>query len=735
MKKLILLSLLFMLSFASMPMLAQTSMQGTDFWLSFGNNLGSTSASITLQVRVVPSAATTVTITFTANTALNVTTTIAAGSIYTLNLSTDQKAAVYSNTTGTTSKSMRIQTSAPVSVYALNQASATTDATNVLPVTNLGTDYYHISYAPLSGFADGYTVIATENGTTVYEDGVSKATLSKGQVYSAYYTSTDITGRRITSSQPIAYFVTNAGPNIPVGTTYADCMFQQLVPVNAWGTTFLVPVTRRGIERVRIVATQDGTVVTQSGGVLQASPGKGSLSLNKGQFAELQITLASGGCYISSNYPVGVCSFMLGTQYSALTVAAGDPAEGWVPPIEQTVIGTLIAPFIPTGNTQLTEHHALIVTATATRTQTTVSTNGSTAAALSGGTWTTGNGTQGAAYSFYSLQLANSATTSYYFSNPNGLTVMGYGLGSAESYYYLSGAASRNLDAAFYVDDVHYQDIDGTVICGQSSYHLEAVIMYALSSTSGYLKWFIDGVEDVAHRDVLEWDKTLTPGVHTVEMRVLDLSSVLHTLSSTFTVKSQAVAATITNVTGNNICIGQAATLTASASGVTSPIFHWYASQTSLTALSNLATYTTPTLSTNTTYYVSVEGTNYCENLINTRRPVTVAVNPTVTVTAIPDTIVCISTEVTLPAFSASIAGATFYWESDNWELGLGWDGNGNLPTFTPATTGVANITVTPTANGCSGTPFTFSITVSSCALEVNPHIRSRFKPEFIYMY
>jgi hypothetical protein len=144
-----------------------------------------------------------------------------------------------------------------------------------------------------------------------------------------------------------------------------------MAPVNTWGNNFLVPVSRRGKERVRIVASQNGTTITQTGGTIQTGLGAASLSLNAGQFVELETTLTGGGCYISADKPVGVCAYMMGTGY-ALTYKPGDPALAWVPPIEQTVTGALIAPFAPSGTTQLTEHYALLVTATTTLGQTTV---------------------------------------------------------------------------------------------------------------------------------------------------------------------------------------------------------------------------------------------------------------------------------------------------------------------------------------------------------------------------
>jgi hypothetical protein len=57
---------------------------------------------------------------------------------------------------------------------------------------------------------------------------------------------------------------------------------------------------------------------------------------------------------------------------------------------------------------------------------------------------------------------------------------------------------------------------------------------------------------------------------------------------------------------------------------------------------------------------------------------------------------------------------------SSNTAIGLAANGSGNIPSFTAtnATTSpiTATITVTPTANGCTGTATTFTITVNPTA-------------------
>ncbi|GBU08856.1 hypothetical protein AwDysgo_21870 [Bacteroidales bacterium] len=70
---------------------------------------------------------------------------------------------------------------------------------------------------------------------------------------------------------------------------------------------------------------------------------------------------------------------------------------------------------------------------------------------------------------------------------------------------------------------------------------------------------------------------------------------------------------------GANICDGEKAYLQASAPDVVNPVFTWYTNQTATSGTSG-ASFTTPVLSTTSSYYVSVSGDNYCENPINANK-------------------------------------------------------------------------------------------------------------------
>ncbi|MDR1199241.1 MAG: gliding motility-associated C-terminal domain-containing protein [Prevotellaceae bacterium] len=575
-------SLIVSFSLFSEKLNAQLSTKGTDFWFSCGQNRTHAYNLVNLQYRVVAEEPNTVvTFEYIYNPgSLNHTMNIAAPGVYNYAADGNHKRAIYpTNTTAETNgignKSVHVTSTKPIYLYVLNQYNITTDATNILPVSSLGTDYYHISYEASGSWRDGYTLVATENGTNFWEDGVLiAANMNRGQVYyrwpHAKFRSQDQTGLHITSNKPVAYFVTNSGVFIP---TYlhngADILYQQFMPVNTWGRRFMVPVTHRGMVRTRVLASQDntsvdfvgGTVVEDNGGYSKHVVGPPPYTLDAGEFIEIHTALVyDNGTFIEADKPVAVCSYIMGRDERNEDEDLigdndkGDPSIVWVPPIEQAVRSILAAPFIPTGSSQIDYHRALIVTPTATKTSTTLKLNGVTQ--LLPGTWYD----HPSGYSFYNYAFNGSDAASawpYLFENSAGLVLLCYGFGSYESYYYFAGAAARDLDLAFYYtnpgisDTIHHQDLEGMAFCDTIA-HFNAVVQYAMSTASGYLKWFIDNVEQTAVRDSLSWWTTsLSPGVHTVELVVLGLNGNIGTASSTFTISAPEIN-TITDM----ICLG-----------------------------------------------------------------------------------------------------------------------------------------------------------------------------------
>ncbi|MDR2972134.1 MAG: InlB B-repeat-containing protein [Bacteroidales bacterium] len=477
---------LFLLSifFLNLFSLNAQNTDGTDFWVTFGGNYLTNmynANQVNLQIRIVSrDNPTWVKIEFT-ETGYTETYSLPANKVETINLGSAQKLAAYNNYSSTTQnqKSIHITSGEPITAYAMNAAQNSTDATNILPITALGNEYYQISYrARSNNVRDAYAVIATEPQTQIRHNGALVTTLvNVGDVY--YRTSASsnpsMTGAHVEADKPVAFFALCQGAFIPYGTTLGgDHLMQQLSPVNTWGKKFFVPVSGSGPDRVRVVASKSDTYITLNGGTLITSNvenAKTTLAdpLGPGDYVEIEVNSTNSGCYIHATERIGVCTY-LKSQTSGGSHQS-DPAQAWLPAIEQTAPEAMLAPFIPDnsfgGNSMLTpgnggKHFALIITPTATKTNTEVFEN-KTPKSLVNANW---KDNTFAGMSYYLLQLTNDADIAYEFFNPAKLLVMGYGIGDNESYYYLGFSAQRDLDVTFSIDDENIWEED--VICKHS---------------------------------------------------------------------------------------------------------------------------------------------------------------------------------------------------------------------------------------------------------------------------
>jgi len=493
--------------------------EGKEFWVTFGQQRSWACCpfpSQDFQIRIVGgNMPTEVTLYFT-KLDESVSFNIDAYEIYTYSLTLPQKEAVHNTVMAITNNSIHITSNERITVFVRHFANSSyNDVTNVLPIEALGTEYYQISYTGTS-YDDAYAIVATQNNTLVWHDGALEATLQTGEVY--YRTSnTDMTGAHITSNNPVAFFALHKGANIPFGVpTSEKHIMQQMAPVNTWDDIFFVPVTviEQGI--VRIVVSQNNTNITQLGGIIRTGVPNAQTSLTNlqaGQFIELEFTSDNIGCYVLADKRVGVCTYLTcypGTYGIGFHSMA---AQTWVPGIKQTVSKALMAPF----TAPYLQDFALIVTPTATKNNTKVSIAGGVFEDLKDGSWIVHDL---AGMSFYNMPLTES-TVSYVFTNQKGIIIFGYGVGNQTtlaSYYYLAYSAMRDLDAAFYANDIHFQDLKDNPIC-ESEITFRAEIE-GKGVNVDTIKWYIDGVEDLSARDEILWDKPFFVGNYEIKMWV-----------------------------------------------------------------------------------------------------------------------------------------------------------------------------------------------------------------------
>ena len=453
------------------------STQGKEFWVSFGKNY--TFNSPRLELRVSSAISTTITLTFTEG-GFTATYPVIAGDVLQIDLSAvpgiynmrdtlyDMRDSVYLNiateSSNVSPKTLKLTSPDPVSVYAFNTGSATTDATALLPVTAWGKEYYRITYPPTTSysFMDFEMIIANQNNTNIYEAGsaIPLATLNAGQVYYNLEPA-DRTGRHILADKPVAYFTHSQGSQVPSGRSYIDILFEQLAPVSQWGTRFLVPNAPQGNNNmnnlIRIVASQPNTMITYTGASYTAGSGVTPIPpsggiLDAGQWIELLINRSNpttDACFIDADKPVGVAAYMTGSKDANSNNGGGDPSICWIPAVDkQMVQEEIIAPFMflpGTDGTHLDElgqnlHYMIIISPTATANQTTV--NGMQ---LSTGWVDDASGFSH--YIWYFTSPTDDINTgdmnnSFHIVNPNGIIVLGAGVGVNESYYYNAGSGT-----------------------------------------------------------------------------------------------------------------------------------------------------------------------------------------------------------------------------------------------------------------------------------------------------
>jgi hypothetical protein len=507
---------------------AQTT-EGKEFWLTFGKmydfqNLYSNSC---IEIRIVSNNQSASGSIYFTNLGTYEYFSINANDVFTYSLNLSQKDAVYNSTIGVSDRSINIVSfDAPIIVYAfIHHPYTMAEATHVLPVTALGTEYYQISHTPIilpvppnTIFQDAYAVVATQNNTHLYHNGDYLTTINLGQVY--YKTSnTDMTGNCITSNNPVAFFSVHQLADIPPGG-YSSPLFEQMAPVNTWGKKFIVPVTNFEKDIIRIVASRNDTDIEVFGGTIRTGvPGaQNSLTnLQSGDFVELDFTNDYKGCYIQSNNPIGVCSYISNYQYTGFS---SSPSQSWVPALGQLSNKTIIAPFIPIVDNHLKLHYALVITPTATKEQTMVSIGGTPSVDLSGEIW---KDNIDANMSFCNKLLSQN-NASYIFTNPNGIIILGYATGNVflqfTTYYYLAGSAMRDLDAAFYANDIHFMDLKDSPFCEGNVVFL-AEIEGVHSTHPERIKWFINDSEEITERNKLEWSKYFSAGNYEIRMDVI----------------------------------------------------------------------------------------------------------------------------------------------------------------------------------------------------------------------
>ena len=204
-----------------------------------------------------------------------------------------------------------------------------------------------------------------------------------------------------------------------------------------------------------------------------------------------------------------------------------------------------------------------------------------------------------------------------------------------------------------------------------------------------------------------------------ITLTAVDQNNCTTTKQVTVTAATPAVP----TASGTAICTGNTTTLTAT--GSTGATFKWYSLATGGTVLVSTASYTTPTLSANTSYWVT-QTVGGCES---GRTKVDVTINPCVctppTITQPTAKTICAGGNTTFSITASGTTNNTFQWQVNT---GTGWTNITNGGVYSGATT--KDLTITAGTAGMNGYQYqctayeatgTCPATSNAVALTVDP--------------
>ena len=352
------------------------------------------------------------------------------------------------------------------------------DASNALPVTALQSEYYLQDFQPNANGVDKpvtmTTILATENNTkvTITPKGNTYGKQNSGTPYSitlnqgqTYYliseASKQLAGSHIVAQggKKIAVYVGSPVTRLPGGVAARDGMFEQMMPIDYWGTQF---IATRSMQKdgniIGITATQNGTELKIDGFtqtyinegetyyiLLQGPADPYSKNQSKIECHIDQIIMADAA-YIETSCPCAVINYDTGNSFAGATNSEivdgqGDPSSVWISPIQQKINRITFGACY----TKKTRAHFLNVVA---ETATCKETKLTAYLGQDGSDWTNklswiqvpGN----TAYSYARVQIGNDTEDIKVFTmeNDHGFIAHVYGNGEDESYAYSAGSAA-----------------------------------------------------------------------------------------------------------------------------------------------------------------------------------------------------------------------------------------------------------------------------------------------------
>lgn len=302
---------------------------------------------------------------------------------------------------------LRVTCDEEISVFAGLRYTNAFDASNILPITALQSEYIIQDYPPFANETpttsfSNFCILATENNTQVEITPHAKTydgkpadvpftiTLNEGEVYyvvseqstdngsknsdDSKYKSLSGSYVKAKNGKKIAVFNGDICTRTPNGVAARDINYEQAMPTDYWGTEFIITRSlEKDANRFRITALEDGTQVEIDGHYFTTINARETYEIElavasdmKGFDLDTKNQIVADVAYIKTSCPCAVYNYDTGNSYKSksateMTSDYGDPSMTWVSPIQQK-IGEITFGVMNTDKT--TKHFVNIVALT-----------------------------------------------------------------------------------------------------------------------------------------------------------------------------------------------------------------------------------------------------------------------------------------------------------------------------------------------------------------------------------
>lgn len=266
------------------------------------------------------------------------------GSLETVSLNTHSQL----SGSGVFRKGYFINSTGKITVHQFSNNGGGGDATLLLPVSALGTDYMFLGWATQMfrgtlPYSQKMSIVATSDNPTMVAfnspaiievneieypaNQTFEFQLTKGdnlEMRTLMETGEDLTGTVINATEKIAVFSNNRCTMIPAETYACDHIQQQLFPMDTWASEYIAAKFKpRGTEDDlwRILAGTDGTTFQTTPIISDLE----NVTLNRGEMIEVR---APHDFIVSANHPFSLAQFMVGSEYPGAAGGCGTATSG-----------------------------------------------------------------------------------------------------------------------------------------------------------------------------------------------------------------------------------------------------------------------------------------------------------------------------------------------------------------------------------------------------------------------